>query len=90
MKNLKKGLLALALVAGISGALVTNSANAAKRFDQMYDWTHYDTDGSTIIGTDLQKSVAQEQASTNCNSNLTRCAVGTAPGKPSVTLKYAF
>ena len=81
-------MLALALVAGISGAFVTKTANAAKRFDQLYDWVHYDTDGATIIGTDSQKSVAQEQMSTSCVFNATRCAVGTAPGKPTVTLRY--
>lgn len=89
MKNFKNGLLALALVAGISGAFVSKIHAAPKVQDQLYNWTHYDTDGITVLGTENGKSITEAQTDFGCSGNATRCAVGTAPDQDDVTLKYA-
>ncbi|PTS91493.1 hypothetical protein DBR11_28950 [Pedobacter sp. HMWF019] len=74
MKSLKTTFLALALIAGVSGAFVTKTANAASNAKQTtYDWIQFDRAGH-IIGTFTNKTVAQVIALTGCNSSNQLCA----------------
>ncbi|PTT00715.1 hypothetical protein DBR11_09295 [Pedobacter sp. HMWF019] len=74
MKSLKTTFLALALVAGVSGAFVTKTANAASNAKQVsYDWIRFDRAGN-ITGTLTNKTVAQAQLITGCTGSNQLCA----------------
>ncbi|WP_316837261.1 hypothetical protein [Pedobacter nutrimenti] len=74
MKHLKTTFLALALIAGVSGAFVTKTANAASTAKQVsYDWIRFDRAGH-IIGTLTNKTVAQAQSITGCTGTNELCA----------------
>ncbi|MDN3584559.1 hypothetical protein [Mucilaginibacter flavus] len=78
MKNFKKGMLALALLAGIGGAFVTKTAHAAKPQDPTYNWTEYNRSG-VVIGTLNNATVSQAQSTFSCSGSVSlKCGVATA------------
>jgi hypothetical protein len=89
MKNLfKVSLLALVFTVGIGGAVLQKTQAAPKKFDQLYNWTHYDTDGITVLGTENNKTVTQAESDFGCSSSGNRCAEGVATGKPDMVIRY--
>lgn len=89
MKTLKVSLTALLLTLAVGGAALQHVNAAPKAADQLYNWTHYDTDGVTVIpGTENGKSVAQAQADFGCSGSGNRCGQGSATGKPDVVIRY--
>ena len=70
MKSLKNGFLAIALLAGVSGAFATKINAAPKLVDAVYDWTPQT--GSPFTGT-----VAEAKAHYGCNATANLCANGT-------------
>lgn len=69
MKSLKNGFLAIALLAGVSGAFATKIHAAPKLVDPVYDWTP--VSGSAFTGT-----LTQAQAHYSCTGTATLCASG--------------
>jgi hypothetical protein len=88
MKKFKTGLLALAVVLGFSGALVSKIHAAPRLQDQLYSWTHFDRDGNQLSDGEDGVSISDAQSDYGCSSNTVKCAVGTAPGQDDVTIKY--
>ncbi|MDQ0966863.1 hypothetical protein QFZ20_002266 [Flavobacterium sp. W4I14] len=89
MKNLRKGLLGLAVLAGITGAVavqVSAETKTARLVD--YSWTHYDTDGTTVLESNVIKSLDDAKSDFGCDEGTTRCARGTAPNQPEINLYY--
>jgi hypothetical protein len=80
MKKIKSGLCVIALVFGISGALISKNYSAARLTDQTYSWT---APLGNFVGT-----IAQAQAYYGCGGHTILCATGTAPGKPNAYLYY--
>ncbi|MBW4888945.1 hypothetical protein KXQ82_04435 [Mucilaginibacter sp. HMF5004] len=80
MKKFKNGLLALALVLGVSGAFVSKTHAAPKAFDIVYDWTS--PDQGVFSGT-------REEAIDHygCENGSQLCATGTAEGQPDSVLE---
>lgn len=77
MNHFKKGVLALALVAGISGAFAQKMSKSAVKEDPQV-WETFDTSGnSTGFTQPLTESEIREQ--TNCEGLLSqKCAQGQA------------
>jgi len=89
MKRIRLNLVMIAIVLGVAGTVATKAvATTHKISDPIYTWTHYDTDGTTVLSTGDQYTVSDAEAAYGCSSNATRCATGTATGQPNVTLKY--
>jgi hypothetical protein len=77
MKKFKNGLLALALIAGVSGAFVTKIHAAPKQHDQVYTWNrNVPGQGTSPFSGDI--SDAQDHY--GCSGDESLCATGTAPG----------
>ena len=88
MKKFKTGLLALAVVLGFSGALVSKIHAAPRVQDQLYNWTHYDRNGTELSDGEDGVSVSQAESDYGCGSTDVKCAVGEAPGQDPITIKY--
>lgn len=83
MKKFKTGLLAFALVLGVSGAFVSKIHAAPKFDDPIYHWT--DNNGNS----DVQAAIDR----TGCDGDQDVCSTGTLvsgqPGDPqTVTLRF--
>jgi hypothetical protein len=76
MKNLKTTFLALALVAGVSGAFVTQAANTANVQAPTYNWNGSGPNGSGPLN---GKTVAQAKTFYGCPGSNAFCARGTDP-----------
>ncbi|MBS1529145.1 MAG: hypothetical protein JSU01_02455 [Bacteroidetes bacterium] len=89
MTKLRLNLAIIAVVLGVIGAVATKAATMHKISDQLYDWTHYDTDGTTILGHDNGLSLSDAETMYGCSTPpATKCAVGTASGQPNVEIYY--
>lgn len=69
-KFFKSGLLALALIAGASGAVVTKVHAAAKLVDPTYNWNVGQPDQ------DLGRTIVQAKSDFGCPNDNTGCAHG--------------
>jgi hypothetical protein len=91
MKKLKTSILAIALIAGISGAFVTKTAHASKPVDTLYDWNSA-SNAPQNPGTELDNAtVTTATANFGCNSGTNICATGTkvsGPGPASATIFF--
>jgi len=91
MKKLKNSVLAIAMVAGISGAFMTQTAHGSKRVDTFYDWTGA-SNAPQNPGAQLNNAtVATATANYGCNSGTIVCATGTkvsGPGSGHATLFF--
>ena len=88
MKNFRKSLVALALVAGVTGAIAGNVSGSSNQREVNYNWTHYDTDGTTVLESNVVKTPADAERDFGCKDGITRCAVGTSQNQPDITLRY--
>jgi len=89
MNNFRKSLVALALFAGVTAALAGQVSGMATGKLVDYSWTHYDTDGTTVLESNVIKDPDEAREDFGCETTLsTRCAVGTAPGQAPITLYY--
>jgi spermidine/putrescine-binding protein len=91
MKKLKNSMLAIALLAGISGAFITKAAQASKRVDTLYNWTGA-SNAPQNPGAQLNDAtVATANANYGCNTGTNICATGTkvsGPGPASATIFF--
>jgi len=71
---LKNTMLAIALVAGISGAFATKIASSPKAYEPRYDWIG---SGPLHSGTLDNKTVKEAQDYYSCSGSLIICATGT-------------
>jgi hypothetical protein len=84
MKKFKNGFLALALVAGISGGVISKIQAMPKPADASYDWQKFNHDGTRDPGSDETATIAQATADYSCPGAVTLCATGTkVPGSGS-------
>jgi len=89
MKNFRKSLVALALFAGVTAALAGQVSGMTKGKLVDYSWTHFDTDGTTVLESNVIKDLDEAVEDYGCDRiESTRCATGTAPGQSPVTLYY--
>ena len=94
MKNLRNGFLALALVAGVSGAFVSKIHAAPKRADALYNWQKFNHDGTRDMASDEQATIADAESDYGCSSTVTKCATGTivpgsGSGSATATLRFS-
>jgi hypothetical protein len=91
MKTLKTSLLAIALMAGISGALVSQTAQASKPVDARYDWTGA-SNAPQNPGAQLNNATVTTATSFyGCNSGTNVCASGnkvSGPGPNSASIFF--
>jgi hypothetical protein len=80
MKKFKTGLLALALVLGVSSAFVSKIHAAPKKDDPIYSWTSPDQG-------DFTGTVSDAEENYGCTTGHALCATGTADNEPTITLK---
>jgi len=77
MKKFKTGLVALALVLGVSGAFVSKIHAAPKEVDPTYDWNVGQPDQL------INATVSTATSNYGCNSGTITCASGTLdPNSP--------
>jgi len=81
MKKVKTSILAVLLIAGISGAFATKTAHASGRKAMSYNWQLFDRSGNPD-GTLTDKTEAQVEGSTGCGVGTVKCAVAT--GGPTI------
>lgn len=77
MKNFKRGVLAIALIAGISSAFITNAAHAAKLSDTFYNWTSTSIAPENPSSTLDNATVSQAETYFGCTTGSQDCADGT-------------
>ncbi|AMP98891.1 hypothetical protein AY601_1985 [Pedobacter cryoconitis] len=73
MLVLKNTMLAIALVAGISGAFATKIANNPRVDEPKYDWNG---SGPNYSGTLSDKTVLEAKDMYGCNGGAIQCALG--------------
>ena len=94
MKKLKTSMLAIALIAGISGAFVAKIHASPKKTDATYHWLKYLSDGVTRDpGNDSDVSISTAETNYGCTGAGNRCADGTkdpgsGTGPTTFELKY--
>jgi len=91
MKNLKRGFLAVALIAGISGAFVTKAAHAAKPAAATYNWTSTSIAPSNPSSTYNGHTVAEAETHFGCVTGTQDCADGlkvSGSGPNAVQIKF--
>lgn len=87
MKKFKTGLVALALILGVSGAFVSKIHAAPKVDDPTYDWNG---SGPLHSGDLDDKTVAQAQTFYGCSGAAAVCATGElnqGSGDPIATIR---
>jgi hypothetical protein len=77
MKKFKTGLMAIALLAGLSGAFLTKAAHAAKKDDPTYDWTSTSIAPANPSSTLDNATVASAEEYFGCTTGSQDCADGT-------------
>lgn len=81
MRKFENGFLALALLAGISGALAPQIHAAAKPVNATYHWEKLNRDGTRNPSLDEDATIAQATIDYSCSGASTPCANGTkVPG----------
>ena len=88
MKKFKTGLLAFALVLGVSGAFVSKIHAAPKVKTETYDWQHFDRNGNPLGDSESGKTVLEAQGDYGCSGDQAICAVGTN-GPDTETIRYS-
>ncbi|MBB5624091.1 hypothetical protein HDE69_005188 [Pedobacter cryoconitis] len=86
MLVLKNTMLAIALVAGISGAFATKVANSPKVDEPRYDWNG---SGPLYSGTLDDKTIMEAQDAYGCKGQTIKCAAGeisSGVGAPKATI----
>lgn len=91
MKNLKRGVLAIALIAGVSGAFVTKAAHAAKPAEAIYNWTSTSIAPSNPSSTYNGHNVTDAENHFGCVNGAQDCADGlkvSGTGPNTVQLRF--
>lgn len=89
MRKIRLNIVMIAVVLGVAGAVATKASSGMhKSTDQLYNWTHYDTDGTTVIGNNNGLSVSDAQMLYGCNGDGARCGRGQASGVPDAVINY--
>jgi hypothetical protein len=88
MKKFKTGLLTLAVVLGVTGAFVSKIHAAPKVLDTLYDWQHFDRDGTPLSDGLNGVSISTAQGDYGCTGTSPKCAVGTDEDQNTVTIFY--
>ncbi|MES2109824.1 MAG: hypothetical protein V4577_13785 [Bacteroidota bacterium] len=91
MKNLKRGFLAVALIAGVSGAFLTKAAHAAKPVDTLYNWTSTSIAPSNPSSTYNGHTVLEAENHFGCVNGAQDCADGikvSGPGSGTFQLRF--
>lgn len=84
-------MLAIALMAGISGAFVSQTAHASKPFDTLYDWTGANNAPQNPGAQLNNATVATATSFYGCNTGSTVCASGnkvSGPGPNSISIFF--
>ncbi|MDN5286617.1 MAG: hypothetical protein JWR38_2891 [Mucilaginibacter sp.] len=94
MKKFKNGFLALALVAGISGGVISKIQAMPKQADASYEWQKFNHDGTRDPSLDETATISQATADYSCPGSVTLCASGTkvagsGTGPNTATLRYS-
>ena len=93
MKKFKNGFLALALIAGISGAVASKIQAMPKPVDANYQWQKFNHDGSRDPSADETATISQATSDYDCPGAVTLCAIGTkvagsGTGPATSTLRF--